>query len=243
MNYFEQNYSAFPILSLLLTGLAVYFVLRMIRFAIPYIVKNRNLRDWINQYFSLFELFVWIIFSLWFLPYLMRRNIYAGAGLGLIIIGIFIWISWFGLRNLIAGFIFKSNTGLKIGEQIQIGDDKGIIIKLAYRSIVLDTINGNIVSIPYSKIINLPLIKISSNELRHSITFKLHTTKVENIQKLTNAISAKIIMHPRCSLTEQPIVELIQEQDNQMVFNVKIFAIENKYLSVIEEYIKNTFEK
>ena len=57
MNYLEQNYSTFPILGLLLTGIAVYFLLRLLRFTIPYIAKNRNVREWINQYFSLFELF------------------------------------------------------------------------------------------------------------------------------------------------------------------------------------------
>ncbi len=241
MNYLEQNYSAFPVLSLLLLGLVVYFVLRLLRFAIPYVAKNRNLREWLGQYFSLFELFVWVIFALWFLPYLMRKNIYAGAGLGLILIAIFIWIAWFGLRNLIAGFIFKSNSGLKLGEHIQIGEQKGIIVKLDYRNIVLDTANGNMVSMAYSQIMHLPVIKISSNEKRHSTTFELHTAKTDNIQKLTQDIIAKILIHPRCSLNEQPKVELLQEQRDQMIFSVKIFAVENKYLSVMEEYIKGAF--
>ena len=241
MNYLEHNYSAFPVLSLILTGLVIYFILRLIRFSIPYVVKNRVLREWINQYFSIFELLIWIIFALWFLPYLMRRNPYVGYGVIFILFSIFLWISWYGLRNLIAGFIFRSNQGLKIGEHIQIGDDKGIIVKLAYRSIILHTASGNLVSIPYSQIMNKPLIKISSIELRHSTTFKLLTTKVENIQKLSNDITAKILMHPRCSLTEKPKVELLQEQDDKMLFSIKIFAIENKYLSVIEEYVKNAF--
>jgi len=243
MNYLEQNYSAFPVLSLILMGLLVYFVLRIFRFAIPYVAKNRNLREWLGQYFSLFELSVWVVFALWFLPNLMRKNIYAGIGLSLILIAIFIWIAWFGLRNLVAGFIFKSNSGLKIGEQIQIGDQSGIILKLGYRNIVLDSANGNMVSLAYSQITNLPLIKISSNEQRHSTSFELHTAKTDNILKLTNEIKAKILMHPRCSLTEQPKVELLQEQGQKMLFSIKIFAVENKYLSVIEEYIKVNFEE
>jgi len=241
MNYLEQNYSAFPVLSLILMGLLVYFVLHILRFSIPYVSKNRNLKEWFSQHFSLFELSVWVVFALWFLPNLMRKNIYAGVGLGLILIAIFVWIAWFGLRNLVAGFIFKSNSGLKIGEQIQIGDQAGVILKLGYRNIVLDAANGNMVSLAYSQIMNLPLIKISSNEQRHSTSFELHTAKTENILKLTNEIKAKILMHPRCSLTEQPKVELLQEQEHKMLFSIKIFAVENKYLSVIEEYIKGAF--
>ena len=241
MNYLEQNYSAFPVLSLILMGLLVYFVLHILRFSIPYVSKNRNLKEWFSQHFSLFELSVWVVFALWFRPNLMRKNIYAGVGLGLILLAIFVWIAWFGLRNLVAGFIFKSNSGLKIGEQIQIGDQTGVILKLGYRNIVLDAANGNMVSLAYSQIMNLPLIKISSNEQRHSTSFELHTAKTENILKLTNEIKAKILMHPRCSLTEQPKVELLQEQEHKMLFSIKIFAVENKYLSVIEEYIKGAF--
>jgi small-conductance mechanosensitive channel len=238
MNYLEHNYSAFPVLSLLLLGLLVYFVLRLIRFAIPYIAKNRNFREWITQYFSLFELFVWITFLLWFLPYLVHRNIYAGVGLGLILLAIFIWIAWFGLRNLIAGFIFKSNNGLKIGQLIQIDDERGTIVKLGYRNIILDTTKGNLVNIPYSQITNKSLIKINSTEQRHSITFKLKTPKTKNIKKITTDISAHILMHPRCSITEKPNIELLEEQENEMIFSIKIFAVENKYLSTIEEDIK-----
>jgi len=242
MNYLEHNYSAFPVLSLLLTGMMVFFVLRLLRFLIPYIAKNRTIRNWISQYFSLFELFIWVVFSLWFLPYLMHRNIYTGYGLAFILLAIFTWIAIYGLRNLIAGFIFKSSNGLKVGEHIQIGEHNGIIEKLAYRSIIIDAANGDLISLPYSKIINQALIKISSTELRHSHSFNLETAKEQNIQKLSNDILSKIMMHPRSSLTEKPMVELLQEQDNTMLFSIKIYAVENKYLSVIEEYLKNEFE-
>jgi len=242
MNYLEHNYSAFPVLSLFITGIAVYFLLRLLRFIIPYIAKHRKAREWIHQYFSLFELFIWVVFTLWFLPYLMHRNLYAGYSLAFILMAIFIWVSLYGLRNLIAGFIFRSNNGLKIGEHIQIGEYKGSIVKMAYRSIILDSANGDLISLPYSKIVNQALIKISSTELRHSHSFNLETAKAKNIQKLTNEIISKALMHPRYSLTESPKVELVQELDDKMLFSVKIFAIENKYLSIIEEYLKLEFE-
>jgi len=242
MNYLEHNYSAFPILSLIITGIAVYFLLRLIRFSIPYIAKNRKVRDWANQYFSLIELFVWIVFSLWFLPYLMHRNLYAGYSLAFILLAIFTWIAIYGLRNLIAGFIFRSNHGLKVGEHIQIGEFNGSIVKLAYRSIVLDTSNGDLVSLSYSQIVNQPITKISSTDLRHSHTFVLETAKSENIQKLTNDIISSITAHPRSSLTEAPKVDLQNESGDKMQFSIKIFAIENKYLSVIEEYLRSKFE-
>jgi len=242
MNYLEHNYSAFPILSLIITGIAVYFLLRLIRFSIPYIAKNRKIRDWANQYFSLIELFVWIVFSLWFLPYLMHRNLYAGYSLAFIIFAIFVWIALYGLRNLIAGFIFRSNHGLKIGEHIQIGDYKGSIVKLAYRNIILDTSNGDLVSLSYSQIINQPITKISSTDLRHSHSFILETAKSDNVQKLTNDIYSSISAHSRSSLTESPKVELQHELGDKMQFSIKIFAIENKYLSVIEEYLRTKFE-
>jgi len=242
MNYLEHNYSAFPVMSLILLGLLVFFVLRILRFSIPYLSKKRKLKEWLNQYFSLFELSVWVVFALWFLPKLMHKHIYAGIGLGFILLAVFIWIAWFGLKNLIAGFIFKSTNGLKVGQQIRIGDQAGVILKLGYRNIVLDTANGNMLSLSYSQIIGLPLIKVNSTDQRHSKSFELQATKTDNILKLSNEIKAKILMHPRCSLTEQPKVELIQEQEQKMLFRIKIYALEHKYLSVIEEYIKGIFE-
>jgi small-conductance mechanosensitive channel len=168
----------------------------------------------------------------------MSKHIYAGYGLALILFGIFVWIAWFGLQDLIAGFIFRSNSGLNISEQIQIGDVQGSIVKMGYRNLILDTASGNFVSLPYSKIIRQSIIRISSTEIRHSISFELRTAKVENIQKISNDISARIIMHPRSSLTEKPDIELIKEEDNYLIFSVKVFAIETKFLSVIEEDLK-----
>jgi len=168
----------------------------------------------------------------------MSKHIYAGYGLALILFGIFIWIAWFGLQDLIAGFIFKNNSGIKKSEHIKIGDVQGSIVKLGYRNLILDTASGNFVSLPYSKIIRQSIVRISSAEIRHSITFELKTAKVENIQKISNDISARIIMHPRSSLTEKPNVELIKEEADYLVFSIKVFAIENKFLSVIEEDLK-----
>lgn len=243
LKYLENNYSAFPVISLLITGLVVLLLLRLLRFIIPYIAKNRNIRDWINRYFSLFELFVWVLVGLWFLPYLMRKHIYAGYGLALILFSIFIWISWFGLKDLIAGFIFRSNSGLKKADHIEIGTIKGNILKMGYRNLVLDNASGNFISLPYSQIINQPITKLSSTEIRHSNTFELITSKIDNIQKLSSEITSRVIMHPRSSLVEKPIVELIKDEKETLIFKVRIFAIENKFLSIIEEDLREYFSK
>jgi len=239
LNYLEHNYSTFPLVSLFFAGILISLLLHLIRFLIPYIAKNRGLKNWLQKYFSLFELFVWILLGLWFLPYLMEKHHFAGYGLAFILFAIFVWISWFGIKDLVAGFIFKSNSDLNINEHIRIGNFEGSIVKMGYRSLTLDTASGNFVNLPYSQILNESIVRISSSEIRHSISFELQTNKVENIQKISNEIAAQIMMHPRSSLVEKPKVELISEQADHLLFKVKIFAIENQFLSVIEEDLRN----
>jgi small-conductance mechanosensitive channel len=220
----------------------MHLFLRFLRFIIPRLAKSRLLRNWFNKYFSMFELFTWLLLSLWFLPFMMHKHIYAGSGLLLIILSIFIWIAWFGLKDLIAGFIFKTNSGLHIAEQIEIGEYKGVIIKLGFRNLILETPEGNYISIPFSQIINKPIIKVSSAEIRHNRIFDMEVKRVENIQKLTQEIAQKISMHPRSSILEQPKVELIGESGDNLTLRLKIYAVENKYLSLIEEDIRSAFE-
>ena len=241
MNFLHDNYSTFPLLSLLFAGLLMYLLLRSIRFIVPRLTRNRNMRDWFLKYFPMFELFVWLVLGLWFLPFLMHKHLYAGGGLLLMILAIFIWIAWFGLKDLVAGFIFKTNSGLHMDEQIEVGEYKGVIIKMGFRNLVLETQAGNYISLPFSQIINKPIIKVSATDIRHSKLFELHTQKSDNIQKLAQDIAAKISMHPRSSITEKPLVELVEEQDEALVFRVKIYAVEKKYLSLIEEDIKSFF--
>jgi hypothetical protein len=242
MDFLHDNYSTFPLLSLLFAGLLMYLFLRFIRFIIPRLTKNRLLRDWFNKYFSMFELFTWLLLSLWFLPFMMQKHIYAGGGLLLIIVSIFIWIAWFGLKDLVAGFIFKTNSGLHIAEQIEIGEYKGVIIKMGFRNLILETPEGNYISLPFSQIINKPIIKVSSAEIRHNRTFEMEVNPVDNIPKLTNEIAQKISMHPRSSIMEQPKVELVSESGDKLILRVKIYAVEKKYLGLIEEDIRNAFE-
>ena len=242
MNFLHDNYSTFPLLSLIFASILMFLFLRFLRFVIPMVFKKRQLREILQKYFSIFELFTWILLALWFLPYLLQKHVYAGVGLIIVIFALFVWISWFGLKDLVAGFIFKTNSGLQINEHIQIGNHKGVLVKMGFRNLILDTNSGNFVSIPYSIIINLPIEKISSKEIRHNKLFELKTKRKENIQKLTMEMLTFILMHPRASLREKPLVELLKEDAQHLYFRVKIYAIENKYLPLIEEDFRKKFE-
>jgi small-conductance mechanosensitive channel len=158
-----------------------------------------------------------------------------------IIIILVLYFSWYALKDYVAGVVFKTSGDLFIGDNVRIDKYTGEIVKFAYRTLNLETIKGEIVYIPYSKITSNSIVKINLAEAIKSHTFKLIINKPESLVNTIENIKNSIINLPWSSVKKKPGVYTLDETQNNIILDITVYAIEEGYFYDIENYIKMKF--
>jgi small conductance mechanosensitive channel len=113
------------------------------------------------------------------------------------------------VENYLAGVLLSTRNPFAIGDQIQVGDFTGSVVRLTSRDTVLMTYDGNHLRIPNSDIITLAMTNFSRNPLRRfqfdvgvSVTLDLVQVRQLGIATLTNMPGILADPPPRCLINE-----------------------------------------
>lgn len=113
----------------------------------------------------------------------ISNKILAGAGLTTFVVG-------FALKdigeNFLAGLILAFNRPYKVGNVIECSGVKGVVKDMTLRQTTVEAINGKIILIPNSNILNNPLTKYANddNNLRQEFTINVDAAEAKNAVKL-----------------------------------------------------------
>ncbi len=113
------------------------------------------------------------------------------------------------VENYLAGVLLSTRNPFAIGDQIQIGEFSGSVIRLTSRDTVLMTLDGNHLRIPNSDIITSAMTNFSRNPLRRfqvtvgvSVELDLVTVRQLGIATLTAMPGILPDPPPRCLIEE-----------------------------------------
>jgi small-conductance mechanosensitive channel len=101
---------------------------------------------------------VWILQSLGYTSFLSSLTLSGIIGLGITL------ALQSTLSNLLSGIWLLSSNVLRLGDNIKLGDVKGAVIKLSFRSTWLKTSEGNIVIVSNSTLYNGPFTNFTGTE-------------------------------------------------------------------------------
>ncbi|CAM3924723.1 mechanosensitive ion channel family protein [Rheinheimera salexigens] len=113
------------------------------------------------------------------------------------------------VENYLAGVLLSTRNPFAVGDQIQVGDFTGSVVRLTSRDTVLMTYDGNHLRIPNSDIITSALTNFSRNPLRRlgfkvgvSVELDLVNVRQLGIATLTNIPGILTDPAPRCMIAE-----------------------------------------
>ena len=113
------------------------------------------------------------------------------------------------VENYLAGVLLSTRNPFAIGDQIQVGEFTGSVVRLTSRDTVLMTYDGNHLRIPNSDIITLAMTNFSRNPLRRfqfnaGVSVSLDLVKVRQLGIATLANMPGILPDPppRCLIDE-----------------------------------------
>ncbi len=222
------------IIIVILVAALIFLATRIIRLGLKYLLNRYPRLDTLGNLIIVAEFLVWLIFVFLAADFLFREKSfyhYLVAGFTLIVLGLF---TWFFIRDIFAGFIFRIKYSLKTGTYISTGNLSGQIKSRQLTSIKLKTNDGLILNIPYTRLVNEV---ITEKEFRG--TPEEHVLQIQADLSLgrTNAeelIRTALLTAPWSNLREEPIIRLAKENEREYFFEITLFSVKMKHIKLIE---------
>jgi hypothetical protein len=222
-------------------GMALFLVIRLIRFLLPIPLYKEKLRHKSIKVFPVVELIFWLIFLSWFVIIFSKTNeLYAFVVLAILLMVLF-WISRFWVKDVIAGVIFRSTTRLKVGDQLHVGEIKGIIKTFNNYSLEMETLDNQTIFIPYAKLADAVNIKSDRTGQSKGYTFTLDCLGPVELNEITDQIKSTILATPWVSVNRMPVITLTSHSEESYLFEITVFPIDNTFAGKIESLVKERF--
>jgi hypothetical protein len=235
------EFSNIALYTFLLLAVGLFLLFRLFNWVLPLLFFKRAKSKSIWRYTSIAELFVWTGFLIWSVNFLAGNNQIYAVGLFIILFVFTFWAAWIGLRDFIAGAIFKTNRNLKVNDTIKIDEFSGKIIKFTTNKLVLETESGKIIYLPYGILFGKPMVKSYPAETILSYTFRFEIPPDAKIQETTEKVHNDILNLPWASLKKEPQVKPMGETASGFMLEATIFSMEKEYFSQIEKVIKGRY--
>ncbi len=218
---------------LILTGF------RILRMGLKYLTSRFTGTGVLEKTVIIIELLVWTIFIFQSLYYLFGEKFYYRYLFVTLIIVLIGFISWYLLRDMLAGFFFRIRYTLKPGAHISTPNESGVLKSYGITSLKLVTSDGILLNIPYSRIINDIIAEKSfrgapeEHILELQADLSLGRTKAEELIRLT------LLNSPWTNPKEEPVIKFLEEGEKGYLFQVRLFSIKEKNIRLIEKSLEN----
>lgn len=225
----------------LLWGIIILLFFAILRFGIPYIVKNQKRQVYLKQILLISELTIWIFYLCWFIFLFLKSGSFFVIVVFAILFFILFFIGKLWLIDLIAGIIFKSGGQVRKGDYFEKDANTGIVYRLGSRFLIVENIEGNMVHIPYHTITSSVFMKNEAIEQKSGYTFDLETKCTRSLEEIKSDIQKSILSLPWSSIKKLPVITLLDQTSEKYILKVTVFAIDKIFATKIEDHIKKQY--
>lgn len=234
-------FSELQLAKYLLISLLIFVIFRFLRIAIKSGVFKFAKYKAIDKYIPIIELITWVLFLIWTVSASMATNqIFAISGL-LILLYISFWISNFVLKGFVAGMVFRFSGKFRINEAIKLGEYSGRIMRFRNQSLEIETDKGEIIYLPYTKLLAHTNIKADNAETIRSHSFSLNLPNNQQPDEQIQQLRASILQLPWASVKKMPQIAVVEQTTKNTKYKITVFSIEREYFHKIEDYLNQRF--
>ncbi|MCD4731529.1 MAG: mechanosensitive ion channel family protein [Bacteroidales bacterium] len=225
----------------ILWGIIIFIFFTILRFGIPYILKNQKRQAYVKQFLLTFEITVWIFYLSWFIfLFLKSRSFFVIIVFAILLFVLYV-VGRLWLIDLIAGVIFKSGRQLKKGDFVEKDEYKGIVNKLGSRFLVLENIDGNMIHIPYHSITSSVFQRNETIDQKSGYSFELETKNIGTLEETKSNIQKSILSLPWSSIHKFPVITVLDQTPVRFRLKITVFALDKSFGSKIENHIKKQY--
>ncbi len=240
MNY-QEYVSTTPIQLFFALIIFIYFAFRGLHLLNNKLVNSVGNRQKLNRVLYFVEFFAWIIFILEAIKYFAASNKVMAFALSIVIFVITAWISWFVIKDYIAGLYIRWNKLFAINDEIEIDNKKGKIVEFSSRFIVVEIDPLHTMQVVYSKLFNSNIVKVGLSGLSSNLSFTISLPATQKpVENLEN-IKTYIYQLPWINSKHEPMVIIEQQNKNDYLIRINVSLIDVKYSEDFKNSIRNKF--
>jgi len=180
------------------------------------------------------EFLLWLTYSFWVIYFLFREKFYYRYLVYALILMIVVFVSWFLLRDIFAGIIFRIKHNLRNGSYIKTGDYSGQIKSQRLTCLEIMTSDNRLLRVPY---INLVNGVISEAAGRGPVEEHVIHVKVNSSVGRKNAeslIRTAWLNTPWSNLNEDPSFRFLMEDESGYFYDITLLSKNLKQVKNIE---------
>jgi len=242
MELIDLKFSSFEIIGFGLIAFVIFLAFKAMSKGIPFILKEYDKKKAFIRYFTLLEILVWVIYTIFVIQQLSDSNHIYSFGLFILLMIAGFWLLWFYLKNYISGGVFKLNGKFDINDTVQINEYQGRIIGLGNHRLELETDKGEMIYIPYSQLADAVIIKLHPGEMILSHSFTIKTINDKKVTEKIDEMRFEILSLPWSSLKKEPLIKLIHEDNKNLIFELVVYTLEKEYFFSMEQEMKKKFD-
>jgi small-conductance mechanosensitive channel len=179
-----------------------------------------------------------VAYSLVAVRFVFRGTTLVSSLAGVAVVGVVLGLSWFALRDLVAGMFWKAGNACQPGDVIRIEGASGRVTRLGFRVLGIETEQGDRVFVPYSKLQNQALVvsREQFGESRHVFEVKIPTDRPAG--EVERAVARMAMLCHGTSLSRRPRVRQVASDR----LEVTVFALWSEPVADLEFRIRRTLE-
>ncbi|MBW6478904.1 MAG: mechanosensitive ion channel family protein [Bacteroidales bacterium] len=233
----------FSIIVFLMVGALLFVFFRLFKYMMQFIRLPLQKVEFLNKYLPVVELITWIIFLLWSVQYLSSRGQLISLLPLLVFIIIILYLAWYTLKDITAGVIFKTGKTHHVDDHISVAGITGKITAMGMRNLQIEDYSGQIVTIPYSKIVGNIMLKSypSQSLLSHNFRIKIATDKNTDIFRTIENMRTSILTLPWSSQKKEPKITIEEEANQSYTLSITIFSLDESYFKKTEKILQQQF--
>jgi small-conductance mechanosensitive channel len=226
----------------IIAGTGIFAFLRIIKIILGKIIHKYPSWQKVYRAYPVIGSIVWIVFVFWLTDFLFKDRIYYPyvlAGIVLVIIGL---ITWFLLRDVFAGFIFKVQNEMNAGDYIKIGSIAGQIKSMNLTHLELISESGHNIRIPNTRLNRELILAMSTPEGMEEFTIRLLFDKRNTKPEIEEMIKTELVLSPWSNYKNPPLIKLRDEDERTCTYDVVVYTLNYRHFRIVEKTLKHRFE-
>jgi moderate conductance mechanosensitive channel len=226
----------------LIVGIGIFAFLKVIKIILGRRIHKYSLWSHLYKLYPVIGSIIWIVFVFWLAGYLFKDRLfypYAMVVMVLVIVG---FITWFLLRDVFAGVLFKVENDLNPGDHIKIGSISGKIKSLHLTNLEIISDDGHTIKIPNARLNKELISDMSSPEGMEEFNIHLTIDKRFTKPEIEEKIKYDVALSPWSHFKTPPDIKYCKEDEHTFTYDVLVYTLNHKHFRIIEKTLKNKFE-
>ena len=221
IHFGTHDLSVQAVLEVILAILAGKFLIFLTKKTLDKIVKNNRIDEGLRfLIFRLARTFIYIM-TIFIVTDILGFNLtIIWAGSAALLVGVGIGLQSF-FNDVISGFVLLFEGGVRVGDELEVGGDLVKVKKIALRATSVETVSGDLVVMPNSKIAGDSVRNLTQGQSTTRISVEVGVAYGSDVTVVSDILFYSMQVQTQVVQTPKPQVVFKSFGDSSLVFEVR----------------------